>query len=154
MIRRATLGDVDAVLELYRKCMTELTTLGGYPVEDDSAYWEPARMSIANIVESPNERCVLAVDVGGAVVGYEIAYIFDLEPPYKPMRLMRSVSTYIEPEHRGGKLAKDLVQTAIDWAKERGATKLEAFTLMDNRSRLLMERSGFKVGGYELRRDA
>lgn len=153
-IRRAEMDDAAVVLDLYRRCMAELAGMGGYPIEEDDAAWESSFSSLCEMIHNPNERAVFVAEKDGKVVGYEVAFIYDLEPPYKPMRLMKSVSTYILPEHRGSKLARDLVQTAIDWAKELGATNLEAFALSGNRSKILMERHGFNIGGYELRRQA
>lgn len=148
-IRPATPADLDDIFILYKLATEEVSSWGGYPLQKESSAWMSSFDALKTIIWNGG-NAQLWVAEAKVVVGFGLATVETLDRPYKPLKIAKSVFTYILPEYRGGDTAKRLVQAKIDWAKERGAHSITAYTTDANRSRILMERGGFKKLGYEL----
>jgi GNAT superfamily N-acetyltransferase len=101
-------------------------------------------------IEEPQALVLVAI-AGGRVVGYDLAIWRDLEPPFLPKRILRVVSVYLEPAHRGGALAAEIVRASLDWGRREGCVEADCQTLADNRARHLLSRGGFRVALLEMR---
>ena len=149
-IRPATLADLDDVFVLYRLAMQEVEELGGYPVSREASAWVSSYDALKSMMESPDAHIIVCEEK--VVVGFGLATVIRLEDPYVPQVVGKSVYTYILPEYRGGRTAKEIMYAKMAWCRSKGATFIEAYTTAKNRARVLMERGGYAPLGYELRK--
>ena len=148
-VRRATKADAPAVAEFAMKL-----------VEQHIAY-DPVRFSpIATLkgatwfygtqTEAENAG-VLVAEREGRLIGF--VYVGYEEISYQDLAT-RSVwvhDIYIEPDERHGGAGQALMDAAVQFGKERGATKLLLWTAESNvEARRFFERSGFRTTMREM----
>lgn len=117
-IRLATLADLDTLVEHRRSMWRDMGATDEVLLEDMSARFRPwlrVRM------DSGDYRTWL-VELDGEVVAGAAAWERERHPPVngRHPRYVYVLNVYTSPEHRRRGLARSLMETIIEWARERG----------------------------------
>ena len=115
-VREAVRGEVDRVLGTYEWLFAPP---GSLPPR-----WDPdgARAALTAAIEDP-EAAVLVAEHRGDLVGLCTAYLDMNSVRYGPRCWVEDLA--VSPDHRSQGVGKALLDSAKDWARERGATHLE-----------------------------
>ena len=140
MIREATLNDIPTIITQRREMYTDM----GYPVdarmdglEDAFALWLHDRL------EDGRYHNWLANDADGRVAAGAGLWLVEWPPQmmdYSPFRGY-IMNVYTHPLYRGCGLARELVQTALDWCAAHGIHTVSLHASEQGRS--VYERLGF-----------
>jgi RimJ/RimL family protein N-acetyltransferase len=138
-VRRVTIDDWDGWREVYESVAAEGRWIGGeLPVD-----WAPRRGGFERMCDGVTSVGFVA-EVDGRIVGQVGG---ELEPVGRAHLGMAIVDGY-----RSMRIGSGLLEALVDWARERGAHKVE-LTLWpwNDRARGLYERFGFVVEGHRRR---
>jgi RimJ/RimL family protein N-acetyltransferase len=138
-IRRATLDDLDVILQLRADVAREGIWIGAEHPLDEAG----DRAKFTTTIED-GETAVLFVAVDDGVVVGNISVINPIGIAHVGMNL--------DPEHRGQGIGGRLMEVAIEWARAHGAHKMDLdHWPWNHRARALYERFGFVEEGYHRR---
>lgn len=119
-IRTAALSDIPALVRAWYAMLDECDLLGSGVVED----WE-RRLTrhFEHQIDGGHARWFVAEE-GGRVIGTCLATLSDGRS-----NILRDVSAmlagiYVEPDHRGRGIARQLTEAAIAWCKDRGCVRV------------------------------
>jgi len=141
------LGVTDA--EAYRR--VRLDALRLHPEAFGASYEDEARLDMAQIAE---RLAVPELVRFGGFAQAELVGLAGVQLPNgaKERHKAHLFSMYVDAAHRGGGLARRLVETVIDRARDRGALLLDLTVTVGNSSaQRLYRRMGFMVYGTERR---
>src|SRR5919198_6432692 len=115
-VREALPAEVERVLGMYE---WRFAPPGWVPPR-----WDPdrARAAIAQAIEDP-AAAVLVAEHRGELLGLCTAYLDMNSVRFGPRCWVEDLA--VSPEHRSQGVGGKLLDTASDWARERGATHLE-----------------------------
>jgi RimJ/RimL family protein N-acetyltransferase len=134
-VRRATAGDVDAIVRLYDELAHERRWVASEPPIDCQRY----REGLMGALDDPY-KVVLVAESDGAVIG-ELAAFGRANRP-------ADIGMSVTAEWRGRGVGTTLMQTCVDWARERGIHKLALQVWPHNDAALrLYEKFGFEREG-------
>ncbi|WP_170154570.1 GNAT family N-acetyltransferase [Mangrovibacterium diazotrophicum] len=137
-IRMASLGDAEAILNIYRPFITDTVVTFEEIVPTVDEFRE--RMK-SILTESPYLVC----EVDGEIAGYAYASAYRSRASY---RWNREVTVYLRPEYRGMNMGTALYSALIPILKAQNYTNLLAVVTLPNEgSKRLHERMGFKACG-------
>ena len=109
-------------------------------------------MEIKKEIKKEGYAVKITIEENNEVLGWTYIYIMFQDRHPEPYAYLENV--YIEPEHRSRGLGKQLVQLAIDEAKERGCYKIIGTSKMSKPDvHAFYEKMGFEKMGYEFRMD-
>jgi GNAT superfamily N-acetyltransferase len=119
VIRRAGAGDVDALLTISSGLWAE--DAGTHDPEVMNTDWpqQHGRASFEALPSDPDRVALLAV-IDGELAGGLMGSFPELTP-FVRLREARLNSLWVLPNHRGAGVGGLLVETFLDWARERGA---------------------------------
>jgi GNAT superfamily N-acetyltransferase len=122
-------GDVPLLMR-HRRLMSEEIRRedGRLPFSDDILdEWDAASEAYVRRTMAEGDTRGWVVEADGGVVASAIASVLRVPPrPRDPAGLIVYVyGLYTQPQHRRRGLARALVQAAVEWARERGATRVE-----------------------------
>lgn len=121
-VRRATIGDLDVVVELRLALLREYAEHPVYGrLRPDAA--RRARPIFAMQLDSENEVVLLAEDNGKAV-GLVRCIETISSPLLEPDRYCYLSSVYVRPEHRRTGVLNALFERAVAWCRSRGMTEM------------------------------
>jgi GNAT superfamily N-acetyltransferase len=115
-VREAVPGEVERVLGMYEWLFA--------PPGSVPPSWDPerARAAIADAI-AEETAAVLLAEHRGELLGLCTAYLELNSVRFGPRCWVEDLA--VSPEHRSQGVGKALLDTAKDWARERGATHLE-----------------------------
>jgi GNAT superfamily N-acetyltransferase len=115
-VREAVPGEVERVLGMYEWLFA--------PPGSVPPSWDPerARAAIADAI-ADETAAVLVAEHRGELLGLCTAYLELNSVRFGPRCWVEDLA--VSPEHRSEGVGKTLLDTAKDWARERGATHLE-----------------------------
>jgi GNAT superfamily N-acetyltransferase len=115
-VREAVPGEVERVLGMYEWLFA--------PPGSVPPSWDPerARVAIADAI-ADETAAVLVAEHRGELLGLCTAYLELNSVRFGPRCWVEDLA--VSPEHRSEGVGKALLDTAKDWARERGATHLE-----------------------------
>ena len=115
-VREAVPGEVERVLGMYEWLFA--------PPGSVPPSWDPerARAAIADAI-ADETAAVLVAEHRGELLGLCTAYLELNSVRFGPRCWVEDLA--VSPEHRSEGVGKALLDTAKDWARERGATHLE-----------------------------
>jgi GNAT superfamily N-acetyltransferase len=122
-IERATLRDIPQLVELLEQL---------FSIEKD---FQPDRerqtRGLALLIEQP-DRGVIQIARGkeGKAIGMVSAQLVISTAQGAPSAWVEDM--VIDPEHRGAGIGKVLLQSALDWARQKGATRAQLLVDMAN----------------------
>ncbi len=128
MIRPATVGDMDACLELFDLLAELQGPMWVFPVEGD------VRRHVADryrrVAEDP-DALQLVADVDGAVVGMAVGEVVRASR-LSDRRALEVSNVVVRPSHRGRGIARRLVAAMAGFARDRGVAWLTLRTFAAN----------------------
>lgn len=126
-IRAATTADADAIFAMLARFVTSYTP-------DRAAFDRSFPALIAN-----DDAFLHAAEEDGALTGYILAVSFGTLFANGPVVQIEEL--FVEEPHRGKGIARELINTATDWARETGAREI---TVPTRRAGPYYERLGFE----------
>ncbi|MEV6288626.1 GNAT family N-acetyltransferase [Kribbella sp. NPDC051770] len=150
-VRTATAADLDGVVASCTALFAE-----------DAAQRDPLRNQswpatyaggwASGLLADP-ESLVLVATTDDAVVGHLIGKFLPASEMWIAPRA-ELISMYVRPEVRGGGGAGQLIEAFADWARQRGAARLEVDAYASNERALrVYERHGFRPHSIQLTTD-
>jgi ribosomal protein S18 acetylase RimI-like enzyme len=142
-IRKATLNDIQIILDLAHKLMEchlqfdEYYELGSNSCVSFSTYFE-------NMIRS-RDAVVLAAEDNGIVIGYLAAKIEERPPVYKEDKRGRVDTAYVLENYRGQGIGRKLTARALERFKNRQIKHVELS--VDSRNEL-----GYRCGSHSASR--
>jgi ribosomal protein S18 acetylase RimI-like enzyme len=120
-IRRASEADLHAVVKL--SCALFQEDAGqrdpsmnlDWPKEEGETYY-------AGLIAGHGSVCIVA-ELSGNVVGYLTGYVRKMTR-LRPMRLAELESMFVQNEFRGRDVGRQLVNSFLDWCREKGAQRV------------------------------
>lgn len=150
IIRKATIGDVDAIAAQYIRLFSEMADMQ----PDCLKPAEQKRNYIRGAVNSPDHLLLVAEKDGGGVAGFVLAQE-QQSPPYpclKPRRLAYLMDMAVSPDCRELGLGSSFIEQVKIWALNRGLEYVELNVLEENTRAIgLYERCGFKSAMRSMR---
>jgi len=150
IIRKATLGDIEAIAAQYIRLFSEMAKMQPdclKPAEQQKSY-------IRGAITSPDHLLLVAEKEGGGVAGFVLAQE-QKSPAYpclKPRRLAYLMDMAVSPECRDLGLGSGFIERVKGWAAARGLEYVELNVLEENvRAVDLYERHGFKSAMRSMR---
>lgn len=151
-IRPATIGDSDALAEVYLSSARHHASLDPeyYHVPDREAVIRHLREALRADSSSPERMVHLLAEVEGLVLGS--AEVTLQSPNAASMirpTVAASVGLAVLEDERGGGIGSRLMEAAEDWARERGATLMLLDASAANRDalRFYEQRHGYRLRG-------
>lgn len=144
-IRDATHDDLPDVLHLVEQLHAESPRFSRFTFS-----YEKTAQTLHNLVDNPDGCIFIAVKDGavvGMLVGLALAHLISED------RLASDLGFYVTPLHRGSTIGARLIKAFETWAEGRNVieTTLEVNTGIEGeRTVKLLERRGYKLGGYWL----
>lgn len=134
MIRRATVEDVDRIVEMGVRFIETTVYRDLIPMTERSRWMQ--RDFVAALVDGPvqDASVVFVAEKDGACIGMIGAFVY--VSPLTAEREGIETFFWIEPEHRGGRLFRDIVTVAEAWAKANGAIVFRMVAPTDKVSKL------------------
>jgi len=140
-VRRATVGDVDVLVALYRHAAEEMVTIKADWADLDARV-EPAGESFLADMDDP-DATVMIGELDGSPVGYAVVRLVDRLPQAGGLHA-RVTEIYVDPEGRAVGLGEEMITAATSWASERGAKSAEIRVLPGHRAaKNFCEENGF-----------
>lgn len=148
-IRRATAGDVDALVEMGRALHAESPEYRDEPFEPEVLRkWLHARLVTTLLAD---DNAVFVALVAGEIVGVLVAII--VPRWFNSRRIAAELTLYVAPAHRGGRAFPRLVEAYKAWAEGEGATRAAlgiSTGIHPERTVRAYQRLGAKLDGYNL----
>ncbi|MDQ1373369.1 MAG: hypothetical protein QOJ09_707 [Actinomycetota bacterium] len=140
--RRAELDDVPRIAELARAAREEMAVLRGGPLfVAREARPEPLEENLAAELADADHHLLLAGTVDDVVLGYAAVRAEELRTGNV---LGVITDLYVEPEARAVGIGEHLMEAALVWCNEKGASAVDAYALPGDRStKNFFEMSGF-----------
>jgi GNAT superfamily N-acetyltransferase len=135
LVRRANAGDIEALARL-------LTVL--FSIEAD---FRPdpdrQRRGLRAMLDAPDQRCVLVAERGGAVIGMVTAQLLISTAEGAPSAVVEDM--VVEEAAQGQGVGRLLLHSIENWARDRGATRLQLLADRENAPALgFYERMGWR----------
>ena len=139
-IRPYDAGDEDAVAALLRAGLAEKAVFAAQvdPPEDEGYVEHEMRLHRLSLANDPENWTVATVDGDTAGV-VRMRFLQDQHGPYATVR-----EIFVAPGYRGRGIGRDLLEAAIDRARESVATRLFVKDLKNYPALELFERRGFR----------
>lgn len=142
--RRATVEDLDAVLELAGELRDELVPLrGGSLWSRTAAYPDPLDASFRALLER-DDACVLVGTLDDVVVGFGVATVAVLRDG---SRLGQVTELFVTPEARSVSVGEGLLEQLVGWCRDEGCAGIDAFALPGHRA----AKNFFETAGFTAR---
>ncbi len=153
-LRKATLGDVECVVDMVVAMLQEMATHGGHALNHEEKVRSRLRDRFVHSLEQEDHVYLLAVPEaeGGAPAGLLEASVVDPDEFFQPRSVLHIHSLYVEPSYRGQGLGRTLVEAGLEWGRRKGCVEAELNVLAGNPARRLYEKLGFETFELELRR--
>ncbi|MCL4325085.1 MAG: GNAT family N-acetyltransferase, partial [Candidatus Thermoplasmatota archaeon] len=127
---------------LIKAMVVEMSLYGGYPVNESPEVWSSMTEQVKANIARPDYLYLIASQAApvGKIAGIAEAYI---DPVFKifaaPARLHIS-AVYTIPEMRRQGVARQLIQSALDWGQQKNVVEADLNVLVANPARQLYER--------------
>jgi RimJ/RimL family protein N-acetyltransferase len=143
MIRRITLDDVDTYRDIRLRALQDSPSAFASTYEAESQRPREAWVErAAQCADGDVYAVFLAFDVDGSCIGLVGAKDDDLGAD------RQLISMWVDPAHRGTRVATELVDAVAAWAQSHGATSLGLWVTRDNdRAQRFYARLGFTPTG-------
>ena len=135
MIRRATEGDIPAIVEMSRKFYATTSYAGFTPMDDDT---------VAELTRGLLGHVMLVAEVDGQVCGmaglFLAPFMFN-----RSARTAHEVVWWVDPEAQGAGVGKALLQAIVAACKEAGCSAIQMIALASSppQAGMIYERAGF-----------
>ncbi|HVW14371.1 MAG TPA: GNAT family N-acetyltransferase [Mucilaginibacter sp.] len=144
--RRATLADLDALLDFERGIMEFERPLDSTIKEGDAHYYD-----LAALIESPDAEVIVA-EQDGELVGSGYAHIVDSKSYLKHQQHAHVGFMYVKPNHRGKGINQVIMEALQRWALSRDITEFRLEVYHNNPSAIrAYEKAGFMPLLLEMR---
>jgi GNAT superfamily N-acetyltransferase len=128
-IRRAREKDVPVLVELSFALFQEDAGQRDPPMKFD---WprEEGEVYYAGIIVGHGSVCIVA-ELCGNVVGYLTGYVREMTH-LRPVELAELESMFVRKEHRNHGVGRQLVNSFLEWCKEKGAQRVSVSAYVSN----------------------
>jgi len=106
-------------------------------------------LDLDKLLADSDTEIFVASDSQGQLIGFLEAGLRDYGEGCDTSPVGYIEAWYVDPHVRGEKLGKELVQTAEQWAREKGCTEMASDTWLENEASIAAHK---KLGYYEVER--
>ncbi|MBS1503337.1 MAG: GNAT family N-acetyltransferase, partial [Bacteroidetes bacterium] len=136
--RRATLADLDTLLDFERGIMEFERPLDPTIKEGDAHYYD-----LAALITSPDAEVVVA-EQNGELIGSGYAHIVESKSYLKHQQHAHLGFMYVKPNHRGQSINQVIMEVLQHWALSRNITEFRLEVYHNNPSAIrAYEKAGF-----------
>ena len=93
-----------------------------------------------------------AGDTEAIPVGWAFARGKELDPLFKPTRVLHVHALYVSPAYRRQGIGRALLEAVLEWGRSEGCVQAELNVLVDNPARGLYDQLGFDAFEIEMAR--
>ncbi len=129
-IRPARPDDLNALAQMWSAFMREQAQIDARATPSKDAD-ERGRTTLRDAIGS-RSAVVLVAEASGKPVGFVAGHTSAPSPVYEGSVEAQLTELYVVPEHRRGGLAGRLMDAAVDWARERGLSRVRFDVLAAN----------------------
>jgi GNAT superfamily N-acetyltransferase len=142
--RRATVDDIDALLDLAAELREELVPMrGGSLWSRTAAYPEPLGATFRALLDR-DDACLLVGTIDDVIVGFGAGNIAVLRDG---TRLGEIVELFVTPEARAVSVGEGILGELVDWYRAEGCVGVDAFALPGHRA----AKNFFETAGFTAR---
>ena len=148
------LPDVEVATEFFHAMLEAMADFGGHPLQVLSVVTKWCRDHIQSKLGESNHLFLVAETLSPTpkLTGFLEAGVAELHPVFSPKLSLHISAIYIEHNHRRARVARSLMETALDWGRERGCVKADLHVLQHSSAKSLCESLGFAPFELEMRR--
>lgn len=106
-------------------------------------------LDLDKLLNNPNSGIFVASDPQGQLLGFIETGLRDYGEGCDTSPVGYIEAWYVDPHMRGQKLGRELVQTAEQWAREKGCTEMASDTWLENEASI---QAHYKLGYWEVER--
>ena len=152
-LRKATIRDIDSVVDLIEAMLQDMASYGGHALNEMSEIRLQLRTHFTDASERDDHIFLLAVPQGAEEdpVGVVEASVVCPHEVFQPKSALHIHSIYVAPSYRGEGVGRKLLEAALEWGRGKGCAEAELNVLAGNPARKLYEDAGFDVFELEMR---
>jgi ribosomal protein S18 acetylase RimI-like enzyme len=143
IVRKAVPTDLHVIVALWQEMMVFHQAVDAYFTPSESAEEAYRTYAASNI--AAEEKLVLVCVDNGDVIGFIQAEIRDYPPVYPVLKYAQISDIAVTERKRGMGAGKLLLTRALQWAKQRGVTRVQCQVAVNNRiSQGFWKKNGFR----------
>jgi GNAT superfamily N-acetyltransferase len=145
-IRKAFLSEIEILLDFEKGII-----LSERPFDNTLKDGEIHYYDLHELIKSENAEVLVAV-IGGEIIGSGYAKILSAKPYLKHTQYAYLGFMYVKPEFRGQGVNLKVLQSLIEWAKEKNISEIRLEVYNENEiAKKAYLKSGFKPNLLEMR---
>ena len=135
-LRPATESDCSRIAVMLRRMVEEMSQLGHHSTSTDASVWASMEGELrASLLDE--DSCLLVLEQARDAIGFAAATVVRPHPVFKPRRVLHVSSLYVEPALRRSGHGRRLLQTCLDWGRDRGCLLAQLNVLQSSPARSL-----------------
>ena len=152
-LRKATVPDIDAVVDLVTAMLQEMASYGGHALDEEARVRSVLRTRFSDSLEKEGHVFVVATGQGEEeeLAGIVEASVVSPHAVFRPKLQLHVHALYVQPRYRGQGIGRRLLEEALDWGMGKGCGEATLNVLSRNPARELYEGAGFEVAHLEMR---
>lgn len=123
-LRKAVLSDITEITELWKDMMDFHQGQDGYYTLDENAKRSYQKYVEENI-RNKSKYLKVCLDDKNELIGYLFADIYEYPPIYPVKKYIEINEMVVRKDQRRKGIGKIMLQDVLDWAKEKGITRVE-----------------------------
>jgi ribosomal protein S18 acetylase RimI-like enzyme len=151
-IRTASESDKSLLIEGLVAMVQAMAAHGGHPVNNSDSLRRTYQVRLDETF-ARDKMLYLVADVGWKNVGVLEASHFQLSGVFEQRDMLHIHAVHVDVAYRRRGIARQLIEQAMVWGRERGCTIVELNVLVNNPGRNLYHSMGFTVFQYEMTRE-
>lgn len=149
IIRKAGIADIDLLLEFEQEIVAAERPFDGTLKEGEIHYYD-----LEKLLSASDTEVVVAV-FAGEIIGSGYASIRKAKDYLKHEQYAYLGFMYVEPEHRGQGINRQILAALEKWTIDQGITEIRLEVYQDNLAAVrAYEKFGFKANLLEMRKQA
>lgn len=153
-IRKATLNDLDSLVELYGEMELHIRQLPADPLFTLGSNWRDLTKRYFTEFSSRDDKLVLVAVKGTDIVGFLTAMVTTTLPIFEQRNYGLLNDMFVKQEHRRKGVGKRLLAAATEWFEQRHVRRLELRVEASNSEAITFyETHAFKIRSHTLKRE-
>ncbi len=154
IIRRAVSSDIESLIDLYGEMEEHARRISSDLMFTLGSRWRELTGRYFVEFSNAEDKLVLVALSRGKIVGFLVAMVTEPLPIFVEREYGSLNDMFVKEEHRGKGLGKRLMETAIEWFKEKKIRRIELRVGASNRDAIAFyESHGFKIRAHTMKKE-